>query len=57
MLGWALIFAVLAVAEGFLGFVCLAGVAASIAKLLFVLFLVLLIGGFVIRAFRGDSVV
>ncbi len=57
MLGWALIFFILAVAAGVLGFVALAGVAAAIAKVLFVVFLALLVAGFVVRAIRGESVV
>ena len=57
MLGWAIVFGLLALVAGFLGFVSLAGLAASIAKILFVIFLVLLVISFVIRAFRGDSVV
>ena len=35
MLGWALVFAVLAVIAGALGFFTLAGVAAGVAKILF----------------------
>jgi uncharacterized membrane protein YtjA (UPF0391 family) len=57
MLGWALIFFILAVAAGILGFVALAGVAAAIAKVLFIVFLALLVAGFVVRAIRGESVV
>ena len=40
-----------------LGFVALAGLAASIAKILFFVFLVLLVVQFAIRAFRGQSVI
>ena len=57
MLGWALVFAVLAIVSGSLGFGALAGLAATIAKVLFVVFLVLLVVGFALRAFRGQSVV
>jgi uncharacterized membrane protein YtjA (UPF0391 family) len=57
MLGWALIFFLLAVVAGVLGFVALAGVAAAIAKVLFVVFLVVLVASFVIRAIRGESVI
>jgi uncharacterized membrane protein YtjA (UPF0391 family) len=56
MLGWTLIFALLAVVAGLMGFVALAGMAAAIAKILFVIFLVLLVVNFAIRAFRGGSV-
>lgn len=44
MLKWALIFAVVAIVAGVLGFSGLAGVASSIAKGLFVLFLVIVAG-------------
>ena len=37
MLGWALVFLVLAIVAGALGFFALAGLAASIAKILFVI--------------------
>jgi len=57
MLGWAVVFALLALVAGFFGFVALAGVSAIIAKVLFLVFLALLIASFVIRALRGDSVV
>jgi len=56
MLGWALIFFLLALVAGYLGFFGLAGLAASIAKVLFILFLVVLVLGFIVRAFRGESV-
>jgi uncharacterized membrane protein YtjA (UPF0391 family) len=56
MLGWSIMFAILAVIAGFFGFLALAGLAAVIAKILFVVFLVLLVVSFAIRAFRGQSV-
>jgi len=56
MLGWAIVFALLAVVAGFLGFFSLAGIAATIAKVLFLVFLALLVIGFAVRAFRGQSV-
>jgi uncharacterized membrane protein YtjA (UPF0391 family) len=56
MLGWAIIFAVLAIIAGWLGFIGLAGVAAIFAKILFLVFLALLIATFVVRALKGDSV-
>lgn len=57
MLGWAIVFGVLALVAAYLGFGMLAGVAASIAKILFLVFLVLLVVSFVGRALRGRSVV
>lgn len=56
VLGWALIFFLLALVAGYFGFFGLAGIAASFAKVLFLIFLVLLIVSFVVRAFRGKSV-
>jgi len=55
MLGWALIFLLLAVTAGVLGFAVLAGVAAIIARIFFLIFLALLVIHFVSRLFRGDS--
>ena len=49
MLSWALTFLVIALIAGVLGFGVVAGTAASIAKILFVVFLVL----FVIGLFMG----
>ena len=57
MLGWAILFAVVSLAAFYLGFFALAGLAASIAKLLFIIFVALLVVTFVIRALRGQSVV
>jgi uncharacterized membrane protein YtjA (UPF0391 family) len=57
LLGWALIFFLLAIIAGYFGFFGLAGMAASIAKVLFLIFLVLLVVSFVVRALRGKSVV
>jgi uncharacterized membrane protein YtjA (UPF0391 family) len=57
MLGWAILFFVLALGAGYMGFVGLAGIAAAIAKVLFLIFLVLLVVGFAIRALQGRSVV
>ena len=57
----ALVFVLLQVIERRLGiglgFFSLAGLAATIAKVLFVAFLVLLVGNFIVRAARGQSVV
>jgi len=57
MLGWALVFFLLAVIAGWLGFFTLAGVAGTIAQVLFFVFLALLVLGFVMRAVRGEDVV
>ncbi|HEY3798956.1 MAG TPA: DUF1328 domain-containing protein [Caulobacteraceae bacterium] len=57
MLGWSLVFLIVALLAGALGFFTLAGFAASVAKILFVIFLVLLVISFVMRALRGNSVV
>lgn len=43
MLGWALTFLVIAIIAGVLGFGVVAGTAASIAKLLFFVFLILFV--------------
>jgi uncharacterized membrane protein YtjA (UPF0391 family) len=51
MLNYALIFLIVALAAGVLGFGVIAGTAASIAKVLFVIFLVL----FVVSLLRGRS--
>jgi len=55
MLGWALTFLVIALIAGVLGFGVIAGTAASIAKVLFFVFLVLFIIGLVMG--RRGSVV
>ena len=50
MLKWAIIFGIVAVIAGLLGFATLAGIAATIAKILFWVFvaicLILLVAGF-----------
>ena len=56
MLGWALTFFILAIIAAALGFGGIAGASAGIAKILFFVFLALLILSFVMRAFRGKSV-
>jgi uncharacterized membrane protein YtjA (UPF0391 family) len=53
MLGWALTFLLLALVAGYMGFFALAGLAASIAKLLLVVFLILLFVGAFSGARRG----
>lgn len=56
MLGWALVFFVLALGAAAFGFGGLAGAAASIAQILFVIFLVLTVLAFIVRAIQGRSV-
>jgi uncharacterized membrane protein YtjA (UPF0391 family) len=56
MLGWVIVFAVLALVAGALGFFALAGLAASIAKILLLVFVVLLIISFFVRSTRGGPV-
>ena len=53
MLGWALAFFVLALIAAYMGFFALAGLAASIAKLLLIVFVVLLIVSAFSGALRG----
>ncbi len=53
MLHSAVVFFVIAIAAALLGFGGIAAGAVSIAKVLFVMFAVLAIGGFVSRLFRG----
>ena len=57
MLGWAALFAILALVCALLGFGGLVPLFAGIAKILFFIFLILLVVSFVIRALRGRSVV
>jgi uncharacterized membrane protein YtjA (UPF0391 family) len=56
MLGWVLVFAILAIVAGALGFFALAGTLAVAAKILFVIFIVLLIVSFIMRALRGGPI-
>ncbi len=56
MLGWALVFFVLALAAAALGFGGLAGAAAFNMQILFVIFFTLTILAFVVRAVQGRSV-
>ena len=53
MLGWALTFFILALIAAYMGFFAMAGLAASIAKLLLVVFLVLLVVSALSGALRG----
>ncbi|HWD67455.1 MAG TPA: DUF1328 domain-containing protein [Caulobacteraceae bacterium] len=57
MLGWVLGFIVLALIAGALGFFALAGMAAMIAKILFFVFLILLVVSFFRRGVGGGPVV
>jgi len=54
MLSWALTFLVIALIAGVLGFGVVAGTAASIAKILFVVFLVLFVVGLIMGR-RGPA--
>ncbi|MFP3944862.1 MAG: DUF1328 domain-containing protein [Alphaproteobacteria bacterium] len=53
MLGWVLVFFLLAIFAAILGFGGLAGTFAGIAKILFFVFLVLLVISLIFRAGRG----
>jgi len=55
MLSWALTFLVIALIAGILGFGVVAGTAASIAKILFVVFSVLFVNGLIMGR-RGPVV-
>jgi uncharacterized membrane protein YtjA (UPF0391 family) len=55
MLSWALTFLVLALVAGILGFGVVSGAAAGIAKILFFVFLVLLVVSALSRALRGKT--
>jgi uncharacterized membrane protein YtjA (UPF0391 family) len=52
MLGWALTFLVIAIIAAVLGFGGIAGSAAWIAQIIFVVALALIVIGFLSRAFR-----
>jgi len=56
MLGWAILFGIIAVVAFYFGFVAIASAATLIAKILFFVFLILLVLSFVVRALRGRSV-
>lgn len=55
MLHWTLVFLVMALVAGLLGFTTIAGSAYAIAKVLFFVFLVLLIVSFFSKALRGKT--
>jgi uncharacterized membrane protein YtjA (UPF0391 family) len=50
MLSWALTFFVLAIIAAILGFTTIAGAAAGVAKILFVVFLILFVASFFFKA-------
>ena len=56
MLRWALIFLVVALISGVLGFTSIAGVSIDIAKILFFVFLVLFVVSLIANAVRGRSI-
>ncbi|MBQ0760798.1 MAG: DUF1328 domain-containing protein [Gammaproteobacteria bacterium] len=53
MLGWSLVFFLVAIASAALGFGGIAGTAAGIAKILFFIFLALLVISLVMQILRG----
>jgi uncharacterized membrane protein YtjA (UPF0391 family) len=56
MLGWALTFLVVALIAGVLGFTSIAGAAIGVAKILFVVFLVLFLVSLVMHLVRGRPI-
>jgi uncharacterized membrane protein YtjA (UPF0391 family) len=57
MLTWALIFLVVALIAGVLGFTTIAGASIALAKILFMIFLVLFVISMVVHLIRGRTVV
>ena len=55
MIGWALTFLLLALVAGFLGFFGLAGMAAGIAKMLLLAFVILFLVSALSGALRGQA--
>ena len=55
MLRWALTFAILALIAAFLGFFAMAGLAAEIARLLLIAFVILLAISLITGATRGRT--
>jgi uncharacterized membrane protein YtjA (UPF0391 family) len=55
MLHWTIVFLILALIAGFLGFGAVAGTAAAIAKVFFFVFLVLLAVSFLSNTLRGKA--
>ncbi|MBA4793547.1 DUF1328 domain-containing protein [Phenylobacterium sp.] len=56
MLSWALVFLVVALIAGLLGFTSIAGAAVGVAKILFFVFLVLFVVSAIMHMVRGRSV-
>ena len=56
MLGWALTFLVVALIAGVLGFTTIAGASIAVAKLLFLVFLVLFVVSLIMHLVRGRPV-
>ena len=54
MLGWTVIFLIIALIAGLLGFTGIAGVATGIARILFIIFLVLFLVSLIARIRRFD---
>jgi uncharacterized membrane protein YtjA (UPF0391 family) len=57
MLSWALVFLVVALIAGVLGFTTIAGASIALAKLLFMIFLVLFVISLIVHLVRGRTVV
>lgn len=57
MLTWALIFLVVALIAGVLGFTTVAGASIALAKLLFMIFLVLFVISLIMHLVRGRRVI
>lgn len=55
MLRWAVIFLVIAIISGVLGFGYISGVSVQIAQILFIIFIVLFIIAVVANSLRGKS--
>jgi len=56
MLGWAVVFFVIAIIAAIFGFGDIAGVAADFAKILFFIFIVLFAVSVVMRLVRGKKI-
>jgi uncharacterized membrane protein YtjA (UPF0391 family) len=55
MLGWALTFLVVALIAGVLGFTTIAGASIALAKILFMIFLVLFVVSLIMHLVRGRT--
>lgn len=55
MLGWALTFLVVALIAGVLGFTTIAGASIAVAKILFMIFLVLFVVSLIMHLVRGRT--